>query len=242
MLRIDFRLIALLGIALVGLHTDGHRTCAAETTAASDPDWLADANARIREHRQADATITVVDGDGQPAAGVEVLVEQTRHEFLFGCNIFAFSSFPVDEDTAAYRDQFADLFNFATLPFYWPTYERQRGQPRHAETRRVAEWCRSHGITAKGHPLAWNFADPRWLPDDPDEIRKLQLARIEDCVSEFRGLIDTWDVVNEATHFERDEFRRQAPRMTGMWERTGRLELVSQCFQTARSATPTPLC
>ena len=29
------------------------------------------------------------------------------------------------------------------------------------------------------------------------------MARIDDCVKRFAGLIDRWDVVNEATHFDR---------------------------------------
>lgn len=33
------------------------------------------------------------------------------------------------------------------------------------------------------------------------------MVRIEDCVGRFKGLIDIWDVVNEATAYERDEFR-----------------------------------
>jgi endo-1,4-beta-xylanase len=35
-------------------------------------------------HRQADATITLLDATGAPVAGEEVLVAQRRHRFLFG--------------------------------------------------------------------------------------------------------------------------------------------------------------
>jgi GH35 family endo-1,4-beta-xylanase len=130
------------------------------------------------------------------------------------------------------------LFNYATLGFYWPSYEPRQGEPNHAYTEEVARWCREHGITPKGHPLAWNFTDPGWLPDDTAEIKRLQLERITDCVTRFRGLIDVWDVVNEATHFEREEFVRRAPKMTRMWEETGRIPFVNECFQAARAAHP----
>jgi GH35 family endo-1,4-beta-xylanase len=76
------------------------------------------------------------------------------------------------------------------------------------------------------------------LPDDSEQIRLLQIKRIDDCVARFAGLIDRWDVVNEAAHFERESFRKRAPKMTRMWEKAGRIELVGQCFGHARQANP----
>lgn len=49
---------------------------------------LATADARIHQYRQADATITVIDITGKPVVNADVSVEQLRHSFLFGCNIF----------------------------------------------------------------------------------------------------------------------------------------------------------
>jgi len=43
---------------------------------------------------------------------------------------------------------------------------------------RVLAWCSENGITAKGHPLVWDFADPRWLPRDFAEIRALSNSRV----------------------------------------------------------------
>jgi hypothetical protein len=83
-----------------------------------------------------------------------------------------------------------------------------------------------------------NYADPRWLPDDTAEARALQMARTDDCVRRFAGVIDFWDVVNEATYFERDELKKRAPRLTAMWQETGRVEFVRECFRHARAAGP----
>jgi len=66
----------------------------------------------------------------------------------------------------------------------------------------------------------------------------MQMDRIDDCVLRFKGLIDVWDVVNEATHFDREAFKKQAPKMTRMWEQTGQLEFTRECFSTARKASP----
>jgi GH35 family endo-1,4-beta-xylanase len=214
---------------------------AVQAAGAADPpeaELLRGAAERIAKHRQADATVVVVDAAGRPVPGAEVTVEQTRHAFLFGCNIFLWGRAGGDADEEAYRGRFRDVFNFATLPFYWFSYEPRRGQQDHDRVGRIARWCREQGIATKGHPLAWNHTDPRWLPDDLEEVRTLQMARIDDCVSRFRGLIDTWDVVNEPTHFERDECQRRAPRLTAMWGKAGRAVFVRECFRHARAANP----
>lgn len=197
------------------------------------------AEARIEKYRKGDVIITVQDKDGHPIPNAKVRLQQTRHRFLFGCNIFMWGRIEDPQLQAAYNERFAELFNYATAAFYWASYERERGRPNHDYTRRLAEWCREKGIIVKGHPLAWNTADPFWLPDDPDEILRLQLARIEDCVSHFRGLIDLWDVVNEVSEYDRPEFvTRRAPKMSAMWKKVGQMEFTRQCFEAARKANP----
>jgi len=79
------------------------------------------AAARIAQHRMGDATVKVVNANGEPVAAAKVRIEQTRHDFLFGCNLFGWSQ-PSEADAAKYRDQYAALFNFATLPFYWGSF------------------------------------------------------------------------------------------------------------------------
>ncbi len=219
-----------LAIVLVGV--------AGSAWAAPQEDTLwQQADARIEKHRKVDVQLVVRRG-GKPLPGARVTIEQTRHAFLFGCNIFLWGRAGDAAAEEAYRRRFADLLNYATLPFYWPSYEPQRGEPDHARTEQIARWCREHGILTKGHPLAWNFADPRWLPEDVEEVRRLQLARIADCVSRFAGLIDRWDVVNEATHFDRPEFLRRAPRTSALWQKFGRVEFTRECFRHARKANP----
>jgi endo-1,4-beta-xylanase len=205
--------------------------------APSDAELWKGADARIERHRKADATIAL-RRDGRPVADAKIAVRQTRHAFLFGSNIFVWGKCADAKAEEAYRKRFAELLNYATLPFYWPMYEPQRGRPNHEQTEQAARWCRAQGILTKGHPLAWNFAEPRWLPDDWEEVRRLQMARFDDCVRRFAGLIDRWDVVNEATHFDRDEFLRAAPKLSDVWKRLGRVEFTAECFGYARKAGP----
>lgn len=226
---------SLMGLALAGF---SKVPSAQAAEPPSDADLLAGASARIKEHRMADVAIVVVDAAGKPVPAARVELEQTRHAFLFGCNVFLLGRVGSDQDEAAYRERFAGLFDYATLPFYWPAYEPRRGLTGQARIEQMVRWCRANGITTKGHPLAWNYADPSWLPEGPAEIRSLQMKRIDDIVKHFQGQIDVWDVVNEATHFERDEFKKRAPKLTRMWQETGRVEFVRECFRHARAANP----
>jgi len=207
--------------------------------AASDSPVLAEADARIRKHRRGTVALKLIGPDARPLpAGLTVRITQTRHKFLFGCNIFKLEKCRTPEDNAAYARRFAELLNFATLPFYWWNYERQRGRPDDARTEQIVRWCRANGVTAKGHPLAWNWAEPPWLPDDPQVAMQLQLKRIERCVRRFRGDINIWDVVNEATHYDRDRAKKYAPKLTAAIESMGVGEYVRSAFAAARRANP----
>lgn len=197
------------------------------------------ASERIEKHRKGQAALTLTGPDGRPLpAGTNVEVRQTRHKFLFGCNIFKLGRCRTPEDNAAYAGRFASLLNFATLPFYWWSYERQRGEPRDGRTEEIIRWCKVHGITPKGHPLAWNWAEPPWLTGTPDEAMELQIKRIGRCVERFEGDINIWDVVNEATHYDRDRTTNQAPRLTEAISRMGVGEYLRAAFRTARKANP----
>ncbi|MEW6235957.1 MAG: endo-1,4-beta-xylanase [Candidatus Omnitrophota bacterium] len=192
---------------------------------------------RIERCRRRDITIQVVDKNGHPAPGARVALQQTRHDFLFGCNVFRWEERETPSQQS-YRRLFAQLMNFATIGFYWPAYERAPGQTRRAYAAGAAKWCLENGIIVKGHPLVWNFTDPSWLPEDPDKAQPLLMARIKREIEDFKGLIEIWDVVNEATVFDRKSFLQRAPKTTRLWQKAGQMELTIEAFKTARKANP----
>jgi GH35 family endo-1,4-beta-xylanase len=198
-----------------------------------DDDLLARARERIAQHRQAAAVVAVRDGRGRPVPGATVRVEQLRHQFLFGCNFFNFEALPTTDQEDHYRQRFAALMNYATLGFYWPGYEPERGLPLYDYTDRVLDWTGPHGITCKGHPLVWDFADPKWLPRDFAEIRALSHGRVRDCITRFKDRIHFWDVVNEPTALGRFGTR------LGEWAQSlGPVPYVKEHLQVARAAAP----
>jgi GH35 family endo-1,4-beta-xylanase len=201
----------------------------------SDDEVLAQAKARITQHRQGDGAVTVRGADGKPVAGARVKVEQLRHDFLFGCNIFMFARLKAADHEEEYRRRFAALLNYATLGFYWRSYEPERGKPNYDYTERVVAWCRTQGITCKGHPLTWDHpaSSPAWLTDDFAEVERLSTARVREIVERFKGRIDFWDVVNEPTDLKRFKTTMNA------WARElGTLPYVRRHLAVAREANP----
>jgi GH35 family endo-1,4-beta-xylanase len=196
-------------------------------------------DARIEKHRKGDAVLNLAGPDGKLLQnGLAVKIQQKRHKFLFGCNIFKLNRCRTPEDNAAYEKHFAALLNFATLPFYWWNYERRKGQPDDERTDEIVRWCKEQNITTKGHPLAWNYVDPRWLKDEPDKAMQLQLKRIGRCVRRFKNDIDIWDVVNEATHYDREQIKKAAPILTEAIRKMGVGAYVREAFKAAHKANP----
>ncbi len=205
----------------------------AQAAQATDDEILERCPERIAKHRQGDGVVRVLETDGKPVPGATVKVEQLHHDFLFGCNFFRFGRLRNPQLETDYRDRFAALLNYATLGFYWPYYEPQRGKPIYEYTDAVAAWSRQHGITCKGHPLVWDYADPKWLPQDFAEISELSHARVRDIVSRYQSRIDMWDVVNEPTHLGRFKTR------LGEWAMSlGAVPYVTEHLKIARAANP----
>ena len=154
-----------------------------------------------------------------------------------GCNAFRLKPEDTSPEQLAYQERFAALMDFATLPFYWGAYEREPGVTDETRVRAMAEWCRGHGILTKGYPLCWHEVAPEWHKDKtPDEMWELQLGRIRRDVGAFSGLVDTWDVVNEAVVMP--DYGRKPNHMTPLVQRDGVVSVLKQAFAAAREANP----
>jgi GH35 family endo-1,4-beta-xylanase len=198
----------------------------------------------IQQHRTTRATVTLTH-NGAPLVGQDVSVRQLKHRVLFGStwgeSTVALANGeltgPAVELAERRNHYFLQLFNQATLPFYWGRFEPQRGKP---DTRRIlnaARWYRSHDCVTKGHPLCWHTVCADWLlPLSNQEILQAQIARIQRDVADFAGVIDMWDVVNEAVIMP--IFDRYDNGITRICKELGRIELLRTMFETARATNP----
>ena len=154
-------------------------------------------NGRIRENRMGPATVVVRDGAGNPLPGARVSVRLARHAFLFGANLCGWQQFGDSRDRE-YLNRFRDLFNYATLPFYWQLYELEQGRPNYSYTEETVAWCKANHIAMKAHPVLWNneVGIPPWangkLPG-----AAAQEKRVRELLAHFAEDIHYWEIVNE---------------------------------------------
>jgi endo-1,4-beta-xylanase len=204
-------------------------------------------NSDIRNYRMRDATLTVMKADNTPLSNREVTIEQTRHQFLFGTAAFDLVPLTNGEYEGEQREQaerradkLTALFNAATLPFYWARFETQRGRPMTEQLKNAANWCIDHDLLVKGHPLCWHTLTADWLlPMSNTEILQAQTARIKRDVLNFRGLIDMWDVINEAVIMP--IFDKYDNGITRLCKDLGRINTVKAMFAAARAENPSAI-
>ena len=194
-------------------------------------------------HRKSEAKIQKLNPDGTPASGRRFQVNQTSHQFLFGCG--AFDSVALmktqDPEKKAFlterMNKWLALFNYGTLPFYWGRYEPAEGTTAYPETMAAARWLQEQGVRVKGHPLCWHTACAPWLMQySNEEILRRQLERIRRDVSLYKGVVDMWDVINEVVIMP--IFDRYDNAITRICKDLGRIRLVKEVFAAAKETNP----
>ena len=162
----------------------------------------------IEKYRKGSANLIVKDKNGNIVKNAKVKINQTSHEFKFGANLLMLDEFECEEKNALYRKYFAELFNIATLPFYWDSLEPERNKPRYSKDspkvyRRPApdlciEYCRENGIEPREHGLAYEAFFPKWLYGaSVSEIKAELERRYKEISSRYAHLIPTIEVTNE---------------------------------------------
>ena len=163
----------------------------------------------IELNRKGDADITLKMADGSPLPeNVTVEVEQTNHEFKFGANIFMLDEFECEEKNQIYREKFPEIFNLATVPFYWRDNEPEEGKTRYAvdspkiyrrpATDLCVNYCEENRIEPKLHCLNYDAWTPNWLYKKTVDEQKYYLEKRFSQISErYARRIPMMEVTNE---------------------------------------------
>ena len=191
----------LLSISAIAVMISASAFAQTDPAAEPDPGVMSDAyyqiwnddvqkaiDERIEKYRKADAVVELTD----VKPGTDVQVEQITHAFFFGANIYNFNQLGTTERNEKYRNLFGTLFNSATIPFYWKSFEMEPGKPRfkteerdteefwnnvenptkqphwrRPATDQIVEFCKSKGIRMHGHTIVWRAPGeyPAWLWD-----------------------------------------------------------------------------
>ena len=136
----------------------------------SDGASVADLDESIRQVRM--GTLVV-----KAAPGVEVRVEQLRHEFWFGAALASqvFSVRMNPDDREKYRAAFLTNFNAAVTEnaLKWHSMESRRGSVDYATVDAILAWTGQHQIPLRGHNVF-----PAWLIDSSSPHR-LWFCRVQ---------------------------------------------------------------
>ena len=164
--------------------------------------------AGIEKNRKGWCKVRLTDENGKPLSGKKIKVNQKKHDFKYGANIFMLDEFKDEADNVEYRRFFKEYFNLATVPFYWGNLEPVEGKPRYAKDsekiyRRPApelcmEYCEENGIDAKLHCLVYESWIPNWAEKLPlDEVKKKYEERFRQISERFSGRMFEFEVINE---------------------------------------------
>lgn len=177
---------------------------------ALDAPWRRAAEERIERIRKGDMHFTVKDALGNAIPAARVNVRMKRHAFGFGSAVSVRRFMAESGDGERYRA--IVLSNYSRIVFEndlkWPVYESGKrstnvnDNANHANTLAALSLLERHGIEVRGHVLVWpSFRNsPKDLAAKKDDIpamRKRITDHIIEEVSEFKGRLVDWDVVNE---------------------------------------------
>ncbi len=194
-------------------------------------------------HRKASCKVKMIDATGTPIANQTIKVNQTNHEFLFGCGAFdslVYLNYAQDDQKQLFEDrvnQWLEVYNYGTVPVYWGLFEKEEGKPLTDDLMKAVKFLQSHQVKVKGHPLCWHTVCADWLLKyDNETIFEKQIDRIHREVTNFKGAIDMWDVINEVVIMP--DFDKYDNAITRICKMKGRIGLIKEVFVAAKEVNP----
>jgi len=119
----------------------------------------------------------------------------------------------------------------------WQSVQARKGEYNFADADFIADFARSHRMELRGHTLVWYAALPDWLVAIKGRTEaEGQLASfIQTIVTHYRGVIRTWDVVNEPIADRPMPGRELRP---SIWMREIGADYLATAFKVAHESDP----
>ena len=195
--------------------------------------------------RKGRTILTFKDAQGNLLKNARVHAELVNHEFLFGTGAFFTCEMrdktPKSEYYENVWNDWKQVFNYATLPFYFGRFEPEKGKPLTESRRFAVDLLRGADKAVKGHPLCWHTLVPDWMYGmSAKETFEYVLMRIERDVNAFKDGIRFWDVINETVimpNFTNEPAGTPGMNpITNLCREMGRVPLVKALFHAAHEA------
>lgn len=160
--------------------------------------------------------------------GVEVRVEQLRHEFWFGAALanHMFRRGNDSEDSKKYKEVFLANFNSAVTEnaLKWHMMERRQGRVDYSVVDSILEWTGQNDIPLRGHNIFWGIPNrvPAWQKSlDDAELKEAVKAHALDIGRRYRGQFAEYDLNNEMMHanYYEERLGSHITREMAMWVR-----------------------
>ncbi|MCU0456744.1 MAG: endo-1,4-beta-xylanase, partial [Bacteroidales bacterium] len=145
--------------------------------------------------------------------GSNVVVEQMRHEFWFGCAIpNSLAGGMTQDNQKIFREKFLDNFNSAATEnaLKWMIMEPQKDKVNYRVVDSILSWTEKNNIPLRGHNLFWGIVKSpntgqqyvqQWVMEmGDDELRQRIKDRAETITKRYRGRFAEYDFNNEMIH------------------------------------------
>lgn len=120
----------------------------------------------------------------------------------------------------------------------WASLRYDKGKIDFERADEIVSFARAHGKSVRGHTLLWSDYNPKWVDElsSAREAERVLVNHIEQVVDHYRGIIPSWDVVNEVVAhdpLEDGDWRK------GIWQDLLGARHVEIAFRAAARTDPT---
>lgn len=164
-------------------------------------------DANIETYRKSDATVKIVDKDGNPVKNATVTVNQTSHDFDFGCNALMLGQYDTKEKNEKYEQLLKDTFNTLTTTMCFDIYsdgdndyDFDYNEFRRPSPKVIRDFAKANNMNLKVQPLLADGWNPSWATTtNVTALRQIYKNWFQAVYNEFGNDLDIVDVVNEST-------------------------------------------